>query len=621
MAEDHINTALGALGALDVIVRRCMEGFAFWQRVNHSSQSAKDFQTLLDMQRVKLAIWAEAWGLQSNGYRKDRRFCLYEAVVVNHLQAIDCIFNDFSKLDTQVSVLNQAQALVSMDVLPRFNHLGAPSSAHGLGSADATTESGRAFAVRSIKWARQEDKLKDGLALLTTLLNDLYVILPPPHADPAQTLVLSDSLSGQDPNELARISRIENSDPAFAALAWMRSLAHRPYGSHLGNNQLHSSHIVPINRKKEDVKFVAHYKGEVVLVEEKHCTAPWGHLDQLKVLQARIDNIVVRLQNPNKPVDLRTLPCRGGALSTPKNTTEDGITWTYSIVYRADYQRFTSLSEILCRKDKKVDDTRRDKAQFPLGKRFALAQMLARALMYLHLADWLHKAVRSENVIFFIDGEDNIRTNLPYLIGFEYSRPDISGEQTENVHEKCHHKYYRHPNAKAVPTADLKQPLGGPGRFSKVYDVYSLGVVLLEIGLFVTAKRIVDRHLKTDDQDTKHIRSVFVEKVVPDLRFSMGDDYADAALTCLDGSLDGLTDRPFPTYASPLSTPFTLTTPLPAPTNHANHLESLRAAAAALQDEINKELTARMEEDKAREGKAEEVLEEENYGEEVVEEE
>lgn len=73
-------------------------------------------------------------------------------------------------------------------------------------------------------------------------------------------------------------------------------------------------------------------------------------------------------------------------------------------------------------------------------------------------------------------------------------------------------------------------------------------------------------------------------------------------------------------YTSPTSTPFTKSHDL-SPAEHAPYLISLRSAVAALQDDVNRELTARMEEDKAREGKAEEVREEENYGEEVVEEE
>lgn len=82
------------------------------------------------------------------------------------------------------------------------------------------------------------------------------------------------------------------------------------------------------------------------------------------------------------------------------------------------------------------------------------------------------------------------------------------------------------------------------------------------------------------------------------------------------------------TYQSPTSEPFTISQSLPAPlsttvADKTAYLSSLRAALATTQEQVNKELTDRMEEDKAREGgsgKVDDAKEEENYGEEVVEE-
>lgn len=90
-------------------------------------------------------------------------------------------------------------------------------------------------------------------------------------------------------------------------------------------------------------------------------------------------------------------------------------------------------------------------------------------------------------------------------------------------------------------------------------------------------------------------------------------------------------------YASPTNAPFTVTHQLLAPPSgmtkptvpdKTRYLADLRKATTSLQDQINKELTQRMEEDKAAEvtknGKAssrvDDAKEEENYGEEVQEE-
>lgn len=83
------------------------------------------------------------------------------------------------------------------------------------------------------------------------------------------------------------------------------------------------------------------------------------------------------------------------------------------------------------------------------------------------------------------------------------------------------------------------------------------------------------------------------------------------------------------TYKSPASEPFTTSQSIPAPpstsvSDKTAYLSSLRQAVTSTQEQINKELTERMEQDKAREGSnsrgVDDAKEEENYGEEVVEE-
>ncbi|KAL6797144.1 hypothetical protein J3E68DRAFT_426655 [Trichoderma sp. SZMC 28012] len=85
-------------------------------------------------------------------------------------------------------------------------------------------------------------------------------------------------------------------------------------------------------------------------------------------------------------------------------------------------------------------------------------------------------------------------------------------------------------------------------------------------------------------------------------------------------------------YSSPDNAPFSITESISAPpaldtAGKSKYLESLRASIGTAQDQINKELTTRMEEDKAREEAAgavhtvDDEKEEENYGEEVQEEE
>jgi hypothetical protein len=90
------------------------------------------------------------------------------------------------------------------------------------------------------------------------------------------------------------------------------------------------------------------------------------------------------------------------------------------------------------------------------------------------------------------------------------------------------------------------------------------------------------------------------------------------------------------TYRSPHNAAFTYTQKLPTPpstqtADRTAYLGALRKATAVMQEQINKEITLRMEEDKAREAEGlnglakakgvDEAKEEDNYGEEVAEEE
>jgi hypothetical protein len=89
------------------------------------------------------------------------------------------------------------------------------------------------------------------------------------------------------------------------------------------------------------------------------------------------------------------------------------------------------------------------------------------------------------------------------------------------------------------------------------------------------------------------------------------------------------------TYHSPTNEPFTHAQRLPAPsstkpTDRTKYLSALRKATAEMQEAINRELTARMEEDNDKAGEngaaneakskgVDEAKEEDNYGEEAVE--
>lgn len=111
----------------------------------------------------------------------------------------------------------------------------------------------------------------------------------------------------------------------------------------------------------------------------------------------------------------------------------------------------------------------------PLGSRFKLARELSNSMFNLLASEWLHKGIRSHNIIFF--GEN---IECPYLVGFDHSRPDHPKEVSVKAGASVEFDRYRHPNY-------FRNQLA---RYQKSFDVYALGVVLLEIGLWRTVENL-----------------------------------------------------------------------------------------------------------------------------------
>lgn len=105
-----------------------------------------------------------------------------------------------------------------------------------------------------------------------------------------------------------------------------------------------------------------------------------------------------------------------------------------------------------------------------LTQRISLAWKLASSLLYLHTTNWLHKGFHSANIIF-VFSEGKFDSEQPILSGFEYSRPQ--SEQTTTRNPNPQWDIYRWPGIQGeAPTKKNSR---------KTYDIYSLGLVLLEI--------------------------------------------------------------------------------------------------------------------------------------------
>jgi serine/threonine protein kinase len=161
----------------------------------------------------------------------------------------------------------------------------------------------------------------------------------------------------------------------------------------------------------------------------------------------------------------------------------------------------------------------------PLGDIFSLAHSLANSLLQFHKVNWLHKNISSRNVCFFSTTEVPTKTIVtrPYFIGFNHSRPEDPKAFTHGPDANPEQRDYSHPDY-----------LRDERSFRYSYDYYSLGIVLLEVGLWQPLISMASTMKDEVDQSPNALKKFLLKKYIPRLSSSMGQIYTAAVLTCLD---------------------------------------------------------------------------------------
>ncbi|KAF8865633.1 hypothetical protein BDZ45DRAFT_417368 [Acephala macrosclerotiorum] len=167
------------------------------------------------------------------------------------------------------------------------------------------------------------------------------------------------------------------------------------------------------------------------------------------------------------------LKCKGSF------TTPDALYWGLCFQVprnlRWHHDATTGAAKLLSLKDLLLKPPR-----FSLSQRLRFATELARSILYIHLIGWVHKSIRPENVVF-LEKESSAPqveapTSIPkpVLFGYDVARNTASfSDQTSDT--EWRNNIYRHP----------KRQFGTHNAsYTMAHDVYSLGVILLEIGMW-----------------------------------------------------------------------------------------------------------------------------------------
>jgi hypothetical protein len=519
----------------------CLQGFNLWQKGKQVGPEAQNFQIRLEMQAARLRAWMRKWAIERGSESpllQDPNFKADPNLPIYYILTIYSTLDSLGDLKSEFPVLSSAANVKAFDA----------SSLHRMAEMNDQSSADREYWVRKmnelqedspirerVQWALRDGRAMKTLELVKSMIDELYSFLPPPRGDPTDTVVWNQSLPSTDVQMLEAISRDSDANPLLQGLAQLRS-------TKLQEDILER---IKVNEKLRVFKGVmavdarnnrdfGKFRGHDAMVEWKMVDGkePPGDMTSgqyMAILERRIKNIARLLKSQKKPDEVRTLTCLG-VVNKPGAT--DDIT-QYGIVYKVPPGDCCTLRSLL------IDEDR----YLMLGDRFSVALMLSKAALFLHLAGWLHKGIRSDNVLFFLQEDGAINPEEPYLVGFEYSRENAANTQTEMVVADIEFNLYRHPDVQGLPL-ESSEGESGKGRqdsrprFRQTHDLYSLGVVLLEIGLRKPVSSMMweaERNPQYGKHSAGAFRTWMVETKVPRLGPLMGEAYRDAVARCLRG--------------------------------------------------------------------------------------
>ncbi|TAQ88527.1 hypothetical protein B7494_g3143 [Chlorociboria aeruginascens] len=525
MAE-VLGTALGVIGAVGVlgqIFDGCIKAYSIFTTASNLGRDSERLVCKIRIEEMRLLVWGREWGV-------------VEGRLEAHLQAESAAGNErMRQLATQILTqlyqtitdFNKLQDRYGLREEPT-SPLNEKAAAQNRGESPGVTSRLRNELHLRAKWViadkekftvllRDLKDYNDGLeqlfpasrlaTLQRTWTNEL---LQDAHRDIGKLSLLENASSGVYPQLNAsaslkqlRINLDTKSNASFKPTVSLK--VPRAMLSISGNDARRGEGMYqnPGTFRKEDVII------EWVEYDREDPDARFNHI-------RRIDDLARMIHSASdRHPDLHTIDCLG--------YTDDTSTSRYGLIYKAPQASSSTLNTLISSNDLRTPD---------LGDRFKLAHTLAVALWSLHSLDWLHKSVCSMNILFFPSAFSSPETKPttmaalipdilnPCLLGFDASRPDDMSEMSVASNNTTVFDLHRHPDS-----------LNGMSRkpYCKSFDIYSLGLVLLEIGLWKTLQTYHKSHYSVERFRDK----VVIQNLVPNLSSKTGRLYKEVVECCL----------------------------------------------------------------------------------------
>ncbi|KAF4436051.1 hypothetical protein FACUT_6742 [Fusarium acutatum] len=525
--------AIAILGFALQVVDTTVKVIDLWKATNEVGQEVIIIKARLDMIRARLKTWALGWGrLKEEDLIKSPRFKEFGSLALRYVLIIQYRLTALEDFDKRYPSLFRNDRVLE----------GQPRSAdRGLQLALIAQTDGpdvkdlellqkevasinHANIVQRWRWARKRGegmKMTDQIAVLVGELEDFFI---PPTSEQIEPVGFDRNQppiggSGED-----RAFKVVQGIATFKEAA--EEMRNRTDTMH--QRELLRSHRGIKNEKKLDntneystKRSLANFKARNINITpvmiEWICVPSSLSAEIKEASQNQIHDLALLLHSEKKPQEFRTLECIA-MVDMPVAEEEDA---QYGLVFKLEEgQQVYTLLELLSRENFTPKS---------LTERLKLVKLLSKTLLFLHLGSWLHKGIRSDNVLFLSNDISSVDLGAAYIGGFDYSRLFRETRLTQNVGDNRFQNLYRHPDHQGHPVHQNGESTDRPP-FSYKADLYSLGVVLVEIGLWSPIIKLLD--VRGSQGEDKSVRETILD-MIPEVRMRMGDAFADAALACL----------------------------------------------------------------------------------------
>ncbi|KFZ17361.1 hypothetical protein V501_01763 [Pseudogymnoascus sp. VKM F-4519 (FW-2642)] len=567
------DVAAGVVGVVSLsvtIFQGCIQGFVLLSTAQNFGRDADIVRCMIEWEQYRLCEWAEKVGLETKPNRK-----INWSLVSQHLDQLKAILTDVNKIkkdyELRIEVTDDDLKLEDIAATRKGLQGRLAMLKPKLQNQTAQRLHKSSTPWKRLRWAAFDKERLQILIQDVKYFNDrLYDLLENSDRDffkqALEALlrnVISQTESSSDLDSIKMLlspdiskEGLESAVSAAATLKQRRlaldfteydanrtsrsniasTMSHRPYPSRgripinnsRGPRKLHlaslSGFSPPSAEKRREL---AVYEGQRVLLEWKTIKKA----DESK-LKHRVEALATLLGNITHP-SFHSLKCKG---SLKVSSGEFAYIFEAPPLQSVDFCSLLQLLHMECRPS--------------LSDRVSLGAALAETVLQLHTSGWLHKGIRSDNVIFCREKDHNWKAdNLcpVYLGGYEYARADNPLDITEAPSSQKETDIYRHPELTG----------GSHNSYKKQYDLYALGCVLLEIGLWCSLQNILLLALrrKTEEFRVRHglqlefggqvevaelsekrrmlVTDIRDGAIIKELEFMAGKKYASVVMACL----------------------------------------------------------------------------------------